>query len=418
MECFYELQDQQGGVSMHDGSDGRDSNIMLTTSVSSPETTTISDDGKSMLMGMQLPDYDPFQQHIDSYSLNDFSMPTSQYTTYSEASNLHMMNVQNNGIDFMPEIRSRNQKIPTQDYPSHSSDSFSNIMSQDPMVNFASHVSSNYLPYYTFTSSAQPAPSIKAPETPQYHISPTSYGQFHQAYDAQYRVQQMKQHEMGRPIMGTPNNQLHHNIIQQQPYIDAGLGNGQSWPLTIAKLRQMNMKSNVKKNVGKAKRKRRTAAIVDDPNAPPKPKRNTGLNKPLILSPTLAAFTGVSELSRPEVVKKLWKYIKEKDLQDPTDRRYILCDVELKKIFTQDRVNSFAMNRDLSAHLSKKTDPEPAMTPTLEKADSNYTLVSSSAMTPQTPGIRMSGEEDLTDMAKTEELNAIDIEHLVQSMAP
>ncbi|KAH8553168.1 SWIB/MDM2 domain-containing protein, partial [Umbelopsis sp. PMI_123] len=118
----------------------------------------------------------------------------------------------------------------------------------------------------------------------------------------------------------------------------------------------MNMKSNMKKKVRKTKKKRRTAATVDDPNAPPKPKRNTGLNKPLVLSSTLAAFTGVSELSRPEVVKKLWKYIKEKDLQDPTDRRYILCDMELKKIFTQDRVNSFAMNRDLSAHLSKKSE--------------------------------------------------------------
>jgi hypothetical protein len=300
MECFYELQDQQSSVSMHESSDGRDSNVILTTSVSSPETTTISDDGKSMLMGMQLPDYNPFQQHIGSYSLDDFSMSTSQYITYSQASNLHnhMMNVQNNGIDFMPEIRSRNQKIqPLQSFQSHSPDSFNNVMSQDPMGNFASHVSSNYLPYYTFSSSVQPAIGIKAPETQQYHISPTTYGQFHQAYDAQYKVQQMKQHEMGGPILGASNSQLQNNSIQQQPYAGGCLGNGQSWPLTIAKLQQMNMKSNVKKSVGKAKRKRRTAAIVDNPNAPPKPKRNTGLNKPLILSPILAAFTGVSEVS-------------------------------------------------------------------------------------------------------------------------
>jgi hypothetical protein len=92
--------------------------------------------------------------------------------------------------------------------------------------------------------------------------------------------------------------------------------------------------------------------------------------------------------------------------------------MELKKIFTQDRVNSFAMNRDLSAHLSKKSDPQPSATSSLEEADSNYTLFSSSVMTPQTPGISMSREEDLTDGDKTEELNTIDIEHLVQSMAP
>lgn len=56
-------------------------------------------------------------------------------------------------------------------------------------------------------------------------------------------------------------------------------------------------------------------------------------------------------------MQKLWKYIKENDLQDPSDRRYILCDAKLKKIFDQDRINSFGMNKDLSAHLTKKEEP-------------------------------------------------------------
>ncbi|KAG0164606.1 hypothetical protein DFQ30_009714, partial [Apophysomyces sp. BC1015] len=64
-------------------------------------------------------------------------------------------------------------------------------------------------------------------------------------------------------------------------------------------------------------------------------------------------------LSRPEIVKKLWKYIKGNDLQDPADRRFILCDEKLKTIFDQDRVNSFGMNRDLSAHLTKKPEEDP-----------------------------------------------------------
>ncbi|KAG1146263.1 hypothetical protein G6F37_002421 [Rhizopus arrhizus] len=105
-------------------------------------------------------------------------------------------------------------------------------------------------------------------------------------------------------------------------------------------------------------RKRKNNKIID-PNAPPKPKRKTGLNKPLLLSPVLSdLMDGAKELSRPELVQKLWKYIKENDLQDPADRRFILCDVKLKKIFEQDRINSFAMNKDLSAHLTKK-DEEP-----------------------------------------------------------
>ncbi|OBZ81796.1 Upstream activation factor subunit spp27 [Choanephora cucurbitarum] len=111
----------------------------------------------------------------------------------------------------------------------------------------------------------------------------------------------------------------------------------------------------IQKKKPKTKKKR---VKVIDPNAPPKPKRKTGLNKPLILSPALSELMdGDKELSRPELVRKLWKYIKTNDLQDPADRRFILCDEKLKKIFDQDRVNSFGMNKDLSAHLTKKEEP-------------------------------------------------------------
>ncbi|GAN02946.1 hypothetical protein MAM1_0031d02396 [Mucor ambiguus] len=105
----------------------------------------------------------------------------------------------------------------------------------------------------------------------------------------------------------------------------------------------------------KPKKKRKKKPVMDvDPNAPPKPKRITGLNKPLILSASLQTIMdGATQLSRPEIVQRLWKYIKSNQLQDPADRRYILCDAKLKNIFQQDRVNSFGMNRDLSAHLTK-----------------------------------------------------------------
>jgi hypothetical protein len=56
-------------------------------------------------------------------------------------------------------------------------------------------------------------------------------------------------------------------------------------------------------------------------------------------------------------VKRLWKYIKGNDLQDPKDKRFILCDERLRTIFHVERVNSFGMNRDLSQHLTKKEEP-------------------------------------------------------------
>ncbi|EPB87672.1 hypothetical protein HMPREF1544_05555 [Mucor circinelloides 1006PhL] len=116
-------------------------------------------------------------------------------------------------------------------------------------------------------------------------------------------------------------------------------------------LHQQQQQADVKK----PKKKRKKKPVVDvDPNAPPKPKRITGLNKPLILSASLQTIMdGATQLSRPEIVQRLWKYIKSNQLQDPADRRYILCDEKLKDIFQQDRVNSFGMNRDLSAHLTK-----------------------------------------------------------------
>ncbi|KAI8981022.1 hypothetical protein BDB01DRAFT_795051 [Pilobolus umbonatus] len=107
----------------------------------------------------------------------------------------------------------------------------------------------------------------------------------------------------------------------------------------------------------KQKKKKNKRVKIVDPNAPPKPKRKTGLNKPMILSVALSELMdGDKELSRPALVQKLWKYIKANNLQDPADRRFILCDDKLKKIFNQDRINSFGMNKDLSAHLTKKEE--------------------------------------------------------------
>ena len=49
-------------------------------------------------------------------------------------------------------------------------------------------------------------------------------------------------------------------------------------------------------------------------------------NSPMILSPSLSKFLQTDEMSRPQVVKRIWEYVKENDLQDPSDRRIIVCD--------------------------------------------------------------------------------------------
>lgn len=85
------------------------------------------------------------------------------------------------------------------------------------------------------------------------------------------------------------------------------------------------------------------------------PPKNS-FNAPLKLSSPLLALVGQSELSRPQVTKQLWIYIKEHGLQDANDRRVINCDAKLRKIFKRLSVNMFEMNRLLVSHFFKKED--------------------------------------------------------------
>jgi upstream activation factor subunit UAF30 len=56
-------------------------------------------------------------------------------------------------------------------------------------------------------------------------------------------------------------------------------------------------------------------------------------------------------LSRPQTVKKIWAYIRAKDLQDPNDKRQIRCDEAMRAVFKQDKIHMFTMNKILSQNL-------------------------------------------------------------------
>ena len=75
------------------------------------------------------------------------------------------------------------------------------------------------------------------------------------------------------------------------------------------------------------------------------------LQQPLTPSPELAAVVGPGPLPRGEVVSKVWDYIKSKNLQNPDDKREILADDTLQKVFGKDRVTMFEMNKHLARHL-------------------------------------------------------------------
>ena len=85
--------------------------------------------------------------------------------------------------------------------------------------------------------------------------------------------------------------------------------------------------------------------------AKPAGKAPDGLSKPLQPSPELGEIVGDKPISRGEVVSKVWEYIKKNDLQNPENKREILADAKLEKIFGKKSVTMFEMNKHFSAHL-------------------------------------------------------------------
>jgi upstream activation factor subunit UAF30 len=83
------------------------------------------------------------------------------------------------------------------------------------------------------------------------------------------------------------------------------------------------------------------------------PRRvSPALTKPVKPDSHLAAVVGADDLPRPEVVKRLWRYIKAEGLQDPQDRRMINADDKLRPLFEgRDQVSMFEMTRLVSKHL-------------------------------------------------------------------
>ena len=80
-------------------------------------------------------------------------------------------------------------------------------------------------------------------------------------------------------------------------------------------------------------------------------KVNPALMRPLQPSKELAAVVGSKPLPRPEVVSKVWDYIKKNNLQNPQNKREINADDKLEKVFGKKSATMFEMNKHLAQHL-------------------------------------------------------------------
>lgn len=77
-------------------------------------------------------------------------------------------------------------------------------------------------------------------------------------------------------------------------------------------------------------------------------KKGGGFAKPLLLADELAEFMGSKIASRTDVTKKIWEYIKANNLQNPSNRREILCDEAFEKLMKRKKINMFKMTQVLN----------------------------------------------------------------------
>jgi upstream activation factor subunit UAF30 len=80
-------------------------------------------------------------------------------------------------------------------------------------------------------------------------------------------------------------------------------------------------------------------------------KPNAAFMQTFTPSAELSAVIGTTPVARTEVVKKLWAYIKKHDLQNPKNKRNILADEKLAKVFGKKEVTMFELASLIGKHL-------------------------------------------------------------------
>ena len=89
-------------------------------------------------------------------------------------------------------------------------------------------------------------------------------------------------------------------------------------------------------------------------------QKNSGFNRPIKITPELAKFLGVKDETpmscRSDVTAAVNKYINEKSLKDPADKRKIICDKTLSKLLDpgDEEVTFLSIQKFLNRHYIKE----------------------------------------------------------------
>jgi len=85
-----------------------------------------------------------------------------------------------------------------------------------------------------------------------------------------------------------------------------------------------------------------------------KARKPSGLTKMTYsVSAELGAVIGSKKVTRPQIVKKLWAYIKSKKLQDAKNRRLICPDAKLSAVLGKKPVDMLKLAGLLNKHIKK-----------------------------------------------------------------
>ena len=81
------------------------------------------------------------------------------------------------------------------------------------------------------------------------------------------------------------------------------------------------------------------------------PAKTGGIHAPVQPSAELGAIVGNDRLPRSQVISKVWDYIKANNLQNPANKREILADAKLEKVFGRKSCTMFEMNKYIAQHV-------------------------------------------------------------------
>lgn len=108
----------------------------------------------------------------------------------------------------------------------------------------------------------------------------------------------------------------------------------------------------VKKVTKKAAPKKAVKKVAVKKTAKKGARKASGLTKMTYnVSAELEAIVGSKSLTRPEIVKKLWAYIKAHKCQDAVNRRMINPDAKLSKVIGNKPVDMLKLAGHISKHI-------------------------------------------------------------------